>query len=67
MLLGVITVLGLSSCKKDYRCSFTYEQSGEETTESHDCISCTKNQIKDIEAEPTVYNGEEYFDTCVEI
>lgn len=67
VLLGAMAIICLSSCKKDYRCSFTYEQSGEEKTESHDCIGCTKKYIKDIEAEPIEYNGTTYNDTCVEI
>ena len=64
ILTGIVAVLSLVSCKKDYICSFKYDQSGEEKVVSYDCNDCTKNDIKDREAESVEYNGENYKYTC---
>ena len=64
-LLGAVAVLALSSCKKDYTCTYEYDFLGTTQEFSIDCNKCSKSDIEEIEkVSYTGTDGETYGYEC---
>lgn len=65
ILLGAVAVLGLSACKKDYKCVYEYDWAGSTKSVSTDCNKCSKSDIEDIESvQYTGSDGKTYGYKC---
>ena len=49
LLVAAVAVLGLSACKKDYDCTYTYELLGVEYTSEATCTKCSKSDVQELE------------------
>ena len=50
VLLGAVAVAGLSSCKKDYNCSYELTLLGSTSTVEVECNKCSKSDIEELES-----------------
>lgn len=49
IIAGVLAVASLTSCKKDYECTYEASGGGQTVSASIDCLDCSKSDVEDIE------------------
>lgn len=49
ILIAAVAVAGLTSCKKDYECTYELTILGTTTTSTATCAKCSKSDVQELE------------------